>query len=77
MSTFLHQNVAFAPKYTKVRNIGFCRRFDPGGSLDRRVNCRCVSQPRWVARDGDTRGENSWGNPQPRVVLCPGRMRLQ
>jgi hypothetical protein len=24
-----------------------CRRFDPGGSLDRRVNCRCVSQPRW------------------------------
>ena len=25
MSTFLHQNVAFAPKYTKVRNIGFVR----------------------------------------------------
>ena len=25
-----------------------CRRFDPGGSLDRRVNCRCVFQPRWV-----------------------------
>jgi hypothetical protein len=24
------------------------RRFDPGGSLDRWVNCRCVSQPRWV-----------------------------
>ena len=23
MSTFLHQNVAFAPKYTKVRYIGF------------------------------------------------------
>jgi hypothetical protein len=23
-----------------------CRRFDLGGSLDRRVNCRCVSQPR-------------------------------
>jgi hypothetical protein len=23
MSTFLHQNVAFAPKYTKVRHIGF------------------------------------------------------
>jgi hypothetical protein len=30
-----------------------CRRFDPGGSLDRRVNCRL------------------------RVVLRPGRMRLQ
>jgi hypothetical protein len=23
MTTFLHQNVAFAPKYTKVRDIGF------------------------------------------------------
>jgi hypothetical protein len=23
MSTFLHQNVTFAPKYTKVRDIGF------------------------------------------------------
>jgi hypothetical protein len=23
MSTFLHQNVAFAPKHTKVRDIGF------------------------------------------------------
>jgi hypothetical protein len=27
---------------------GDCRRFDPGGSLDRRVNCRRVPQPRWV-----------------------------
>jgi hypothetical protein len=23
MSTFLHQNITFAPKYTKVRDIGF------------------------------------------------------
>jgi hypothetical protein len=28
-----------------------CRRFDAGGSLDRRVNCRCVPQPRWVGRE--------------------------
>src|SRR5688572_32478983 len=34
-----------------------CRRFDPGGSLDRRVNCRRVPQPRWVGRDGARRGE--------------------
>jgi hypothetical protein len=34
------------------------RRFDPGGSLDRRVNCRCVSQPRWVGARRSTRGEN-------------------
>jgi hypothetical protein len=33
-----------------------CRRFDPGGSLDRRVNCRCVSQPRWVGARWNTRG---------------------
>ena len=53
------------------------RRFDPGGSLDRRVNCRCVSQPRWVGARRNTRGENSKGKSRPRVVLRPGRMRLQ
>jgi hypothetical protein len=48
-----------------------CRRFDPGGSLDRRVNCRCVSQPRWVGARRNTRGSKR-GNrdsccPAPRV----------
>jgi hypothetical protein len=33
-----------------------CRRFDPGGSLDRQVNCRCVSQPRWVGARRNTNG---------------------
>jgi hypothetical protein len=33
-----------------------CRRFDPGGSLDRRVNCRRVSQPRWVGVRQSTKG---------------------
>jgi hypothetical protein len=33
MSTFLHQNVAFAPKYTKIRNIGFVTRKEFVGSL--------------------------------------------
>jgi hypothetical protein len=41
-----------------------CRRFDLGGSLDRRVNCRCVSQPRWVGARWNTRGER-----EPRLVL--------
>jgi hypothetical protein len=55
-----------------------CRRFDPGGSLDRRVNCRCVSQPRWVgARRNTKEGETVRGNHGLRVVLRPGRMRLQ
>jgi hypothetical protein len=54
-----------------------CRHFDPRGSLDRRVNCRCVSQPRWVGARRNTRGENSKGKLWPRVVLRPGRMCLQ
>jgi hypothetical protein len=33
-----------------------CRRFDPGGSLDQRVNCRCVSQSIWVGARRDTKG---------------------
>jgi hypothetical protein len=48
-----------------------CRRFDPGGSQDRRVNCRCVSQPRWVDARWNIRG-NKRGNrgscyPTPRA----------
>jgi hypothetical protein len=39
-----------------------CRRFDPGGSLDRRVNCCCVSRPRWVGARRDTRGKTVRGN---------------
>jgi hypothetical protein len=38
-----------------------CRRFDPGGSLDRRVNCRCVPQPRWVSARRSTKGEEAGG----------------
>jgi hypothetical protein len=54
-----------------------CRRFDPGGSLDRRVNCRCVSQPRWVGARRNTKGgEIVRGNCGLCVVLRPGRMRL-
>jgi hypothetical protein len=35
------------------------QRFDPGGSLDRRVNCRCVFQPRWVGARWNTRGKEN------------------
>jgi hypothetical protein len=44
-----------------------CRRFETGGSLDRRVNCRYVSQPRWVGARRNTRGSNK-GN---RNSCCP------
>jgi hypothetical protein len=55
-----------------------CRCFDPGRSLDRRVICRCVSQPRWVGARRNTKGgETVRGNHGLRVVMRPGRMRLQ
>jgi hypothetical protein len=45
-----------------------CRRFDPGGSLDRRVNCRCVSQPKWVGARRNTRGKTVRGTA---ASCCP------
>jgi hypothetical protein len=48
-----------------------CRRFDPGGSLDRRVNCRRVSQPRWVGARRNTKGgETAKGKPAASVLSC-------
>jgi hypothetical protein len=43
----------------------------PGGSLDRRVNCRRVSQPRWVgARQSTKGGETAKGKPAAFVLSC-------
>jgi hypothetical protein len=47
-----------------------CRRFDPGGSLDRRVNCRCVSQPRWVGARRNTKGGKQQGETAVFVLSC-------
>jgi hypothetical protein len=38
-----------------------CRRFEPGGSLDRRVNYRHVPQPRWVGARRSAKGEGARG----------------
>jgi hypothetical protein len=60
-----------------------CRRFETGGSLGQRVNCRRVPQPRWVGARRSTKGGNKGGRPAKgetrglRVVLRPGRVRLQ
>ena len=60
-----------------------CRRFDPGGSLDRRVNCRRVSQPRWVGARRSTKGGKNGGDKRKGklaafvFVPCSGRVRLQ
>jgi hypothetical protein len=49
-----------------------CRCFDPGGSLDRRVNCRRVSQSRWVGAGRSTKGgeKQQRGNPRPSCCLA-------
>jgi hypothetical protein len=57
----------------------------PGGSLDRRVNCRCVPQPRWVGARWNAKGGKAAGGRQAwevepaAFVLAPraGRVRLQ
>jgi hypothetical protein len=52
-----------------------CRRFDPGGSLDRRVNCRRVSQSKWVGArwitKGGMKGDRQKGNPRPSCCPAP------
>jgi hypothetical protein len=54
-----------------------CRRFDPGGgSLDRRVNCRRVPQPRWVgarqrAKGGRSRRETGVKGETHGLRVCP------
>jgi hypothetical protein len=50
-----------------------CRRFNPGGSLYRRVNCRCVSQPRWVGARRNTRGKTIRGNRGLVLSCAQGR----
>jgi hypothetical protein len=72
-----HKNIM-----TTDRPLELCRRFDPGGSLDRRVNCRRVSQPRWVSARRSTKGGNKETGVKGKLaafvfVLRPGRVRLQ
>jgi hypothetical protein len=47
-----------------------CRRFEPGGSLDRRVNCRRVPQPRWVGARRSTKGGRSRRETGVRGETC-------
>jgi hypothetical protein len=40
-------------------DLDSCRCFDPERSLDRRVNCHCVPQPRWVGARRSVKGGRS------------------
>jgi hypothetical protein len=48
-----------------------CQRFDPGGSLDRRVNCRRVPQPRWVGARQSTKGGIKQAKGKPATFMLP------
>jgi hypothetical protein len=48
-----------------------CRRFDPGGSLDRRVNCCRVPQPRWVDARRSTKGGRNRQKGKPAAFVLP------
>jgi hypothetical protein len=50
---------------------GTCRRFDPEGSLDRRVNCRRVPQPRWVGVRRSTKGGRNRQKGKPAAFVLP------
>jgi hypothetical protein len=47
------------------------QRFDPGGSLDRRVNCRRVPQPRWVGARRSAKGETGVKGETHGLRVCP------
>jgi hypothetical protein len=47
------------PSSYKPPQLPMCRRFEPGGSLDRRVNYRRVPQPRWVGARRSAKGGRS------------------
>jgi hypothetical protein len=50
--------------------VSSCRRFNPGGSLDRRVNYRRVSQPRWVSARWSMKGGRREGKARG-LRVCP------
>jgi hypothetical protein len=65
------------PNVSYFRVFGSCWRFELGGSLDRRVNCRRVPQPRWVgARQSAKRGREAGGRQAYKgetrgLCVCP------
>jgi hypothetical protein len=75
-------NLTLSINFVKLGSVGVSK---PRGSLDRRVNCRRVPQPRWVdarqnAKGGEAAGgRQAWEVEPAAFVLAPrpGRVRLQ
>jgi hypothetical protein len=76
--------------FTYIKALCFVGVSTPGGSLDRRVNCHCVSQPRWVGarrstkggkqgdrRKGETRGLRVCPAPRSGALAVGGYKRLR
>jgi hypothetical protein len=59
--TSYHQALAFQRMGIRLERE-IVSAFRPWVSLDRRVNCRRVSQPRWVGARRNTRGKDNKGN---------------
>ena len=75
----LRDNQLYA-KFSKcdfwLKEVAFCCRFEPEGSLDRRVNYRRVPQPRWVgarrsAKGGRRRRETGIKGETRGLRVCP------
>jgi hypothetical protein len=62
----------FTYKYFGKRfSLNLVSAFRPQGSLDRRVNCHRVSQPRWVGAKRSTKGgETTKGKLAASVLFC-------
>jgi hypothetical protein len=67
----------YGPRHHSNVFVRYCRRFEPGGSLDRRVNYRRVPQPRWVGARRSVKGGRSrretgvrGGIPRPSCLSC-------
>jgi hypothetical protein len=64
------------PQAKAPKHMDTCRRFEPRGSLDRRVNCCRVPQPRWVgarrsAKGGSSRRETGVKGETRGLRVCP------
>jgi hypothetical protein len=76
---YVYTKIKIDVNYTYQENYCYkytCRRFEPGGSLDRRVNCRRVPQPRWVGvrrreKGGKSRRETGVKGETRGLRVCP------